>query len=73
MKGISLKTIFIILIIILLGIAVYNSFFKKDKASTVVSKFQESVSNKIISTDIRIGIMEFDNMNGFGDVERLSD
>ena len=63
MKGISLKTIFIILIIILLGIAVYNSFFKKDKASTVVSKFQESVSNKIISTDIRIGIMEFDNMN----------
>ena len=63
MKGISLKTIFILLIIILLGIAVYNSFFKKDKESTVVSKFQGHISDKIVSTDIRIGIIEFDNMN----------
>ena len=63
MRGNSLKTIFIILIIILLGIAIYNSFFKKDKESTIVSKFQETISNKVISTDIRIGIIEFDNMN----------
>lgn len=63
MRGISLKTIFIILIVILLGIAVYNSFFKSDKETTVASEFQSSSSDKIISTDIRIGIIEFDNIN----------
>ena len=63
MRRISLKTIFIILIIILLGIAVYNSFLKSNKETAVASEFQTSVNNKIISTDIRIGIIEFDNMN----------
>lgn len=63
MKGISFKTIFIILIVVLLMIAVYNNFFKSNKKNTVASEFQPSDSNKIISTDIRIGIIEFDNMN----------
>lgn len=63
MKGISLKTIFIILIVVLLIIAVYNNFFKNDKKNTVSSEFQTTSSNKTISTDIRIGIIEFDNMN----------
>lgn len=63
MKGNSFKIIFIILIIILLMIAVYNNFLKSDKDTTVASEFQASNSNKIVSTDIRIGIMEFDNMN----------
>ena len=63
MRGISFKTIFIILIIILLGIAVYNSFFKSNKETTVASEFQSNAGDKIISTNIRIGIIEFDNMN----------
>lgn len=64
MRGISFKTIFIILIVVLLTIAVYNNFFKSDKETNVASEFQSSsASNKIISTDIRIGIIEFDNMN----------
>lgn len=63
MKGISLKTIFIILVVVLLVIAIYNNFFKKDKETAIASEFQSSDSNKVISTDIRIGIIEFDNMN----------
>lgn len=63
MRGISFKAIFIILIIILLIIAIYNNFLKRDKENIVVSEFQSNISDKIISTDMRIGIMEFDNMN----------
>lgn len=63
MKGNSFKIIFIILIVILILIAMYNNFFKSDKDKTVASEFEANTSNKVISTDIRIGIMEFDNMN----------
>lgn len=63
MKGISLKTIFIILVVVLLIIAIYNNFLKKDNETIVANEFQSSTSNNIVSTDIRIGIIEFDNMN----------
>lgn len=65
MRGISLKTIFIILIIIVAIITVYNKYFKNNEETTVVSEYESSSNskNKIISTDVRIGIIEFDNMN----------
>ena len=65
MRGISLKTIFIILIIIVVIITVYNKYFKNNEETTVVSEYESTSNskNKIISTDVRIGIIEFDNMN----------
>lgn len=66
MKGISLKTIFIILLVILILIAIYNNTFKKYKRNNNVKieAVQENKNEKnIISKDLRIGIIEFDNMN----------
>lgn len=63
MKGISLKAIFIILIVILLVIAVYNNFFKKEEKNSSVNDFENISDEKVISTNLRIGIIEFDNMN----------
>lgn len=67
MRGISLKTIFIFLIIILVIIALYNNMFhkdKKDKIDNIVEQVVEKDNKKtIISKDLRIGIIEFDNIN----------
>lgn len=64
MRGISLKTIFIILIIALLFGAIYIKFFNKNE-TTAIEKIQkeENDNNKIIANNIRIGIIEFDNIN----------
>ena len=63
MESKSLKTIFFVLIVILLLIAIYNNFFKKDDNTNIVSDFKEINNEKVISTNLRIGIIEFDNMN----------
>lgn len=63
MRVFSLKNIFILLVLILLGIAVYNTFFEPDKDKIITSDIQMENKNMVISTDLRIGIIEFDNMN----------
>ena len=64
MKGISLKTIFIILVIILVLCAIYNTIFSNDKNTIEEAKAVEEFSKEtIISNNVRIGIIEFDNMN----------
>lgn len=63
MRGISLKAIFIILIVILLSLAIYNSFFEKEETANIVSDLKSIVNEDIVSTNLRIGIIEFDNMN----------
>ena len=63
MEGKFLKTTFIILIVILVVIAVYNNFFKKEDNTNSVSEFKDITNEKVISTNLRIGIIEFDNMN----------
>lgn len=60
MKGSSLKTIFAILIIILILWGIYNSLLKEDKSTVVPSKVKEGT---IVSNNVRIGIIEFDNIN----------
>lgn len=63
MEGKFLKTIFIILIVILVVIAIYYNFLKKDDNTNIVSDFKDITDEKVISTNLRIGIIEFDNMN----------
>ena len=63
MRGISLKTIFIVLIVILILGAVYINFSENEEISKV-SEFITTNSNEIVtSNNIRIGIIEFDNIN----------
>ena len=61
MKGISFRTIFILLVIILIIIAVYKNFEKK-REKIVLTEMTYN-KNTIISNNLRIGIIEFDNIN----------
>lgn len=63
MKGSSLKTIFAILIIILILWAIYNSLLKEDKATIIPSQVEYIKEGSIVSNNLRIGIIEFDNIN----------
>lgn len=65
MRGISLKAIFIILLIIFISVFIYIKFF--DKNDIEIEKAKELIieNNKetVVSNNVRIGIIEFDNMN----------
>ena len=64
MKGISLKTIFIILVIILVLWAVWNNLFSNDKTNIKeAQEIEERTKETIVSNNIRIGVIELDNMN----------
>lgn len=63
MKGISLKTIFIALIIILVIFAIYKNIPKNDKEIINASEVKNTSEGMIISNNMRIGIIEFDNIN----------
>ena len=64
MKGVSLKTIFIILIVILILFAIYNNIFRKDKSNIEEAEIlEENIAETILSDNIRIGIIELDNIN----------
>lgn len=63
MKGSSFKTIFAIFIIILILWAIYNSLLKNDKATIMPSQVASMKEGTIISNNLRIGIIEFDNIN----------
>ena len=62
MKGSSLKIIFVILIVILVLWAIYNSLTTGDK-EVILPTEVNSLENTIISNNVRIGIIEFDNIN----------
>ena len=62
MKEKYLKTIFIIFVTILTLIGVYSTVIKRDKETFATSKIKSN-NNKLISNDIRIGLIEFDNIN----------
>lgn len=63
MRGNSFKIIFIILIILLICVAVYISFFDKVEVRKAEEMTKSNGNETIISNNIRIGIIEFDNMN----------
>lgn len=63
MKGSSFKTILGIFIIILLLCVIYNSILKKDKSAVIPNKVNLINEGTIIDNNIRIGIIEFDNIN----------
>ena len=64
MRGISLKTIFIVLIILLIGWAIYHNLFHTDQTDHLVGQTTKQTAKETIqSNDLRIGIIEFDNMN----------
>lgn len=64
MKGISLKTIFIILIFILVLWAIWNNLFKNNKTDILEAQvIEQSANETIVSNNIRIGVIELDNMN----------
>ena len=64
MRGISLKSIFIILIILLVIYGMYSNLFHRDETNNKEAQvFKEDTKETIISSDIRIGIIEFDNIN----------
>lgn len=62
MNGVSLKTIFLILILIVVLIVIYNKITSNDNIS-VADEYVVTEDNVLISNDIRIGIIELDNMN----------
>lgn len=63
MKVNFFKIIFIIIIISLIIWAVYVNFLNKVEISKVAEFIQEDNNQKVISNNIRIGIIEFDNIN----------
>lgn len=63
MKGSSFKTILGIFIIIILLCVIYNSILKKDKSAVIPNKVNLINEGTIIDNNIRIGIIEFDNIN----------
>lgn len=63
MRGISLKAIFIILIIILVIFAIYKNIPKSDNEIISASEIENEANGMIISNNIRIGVIEFDNIN----------
>ena len=63
MRSISLKTIFIFLIILLIIYAIYSNYIKNNIRNNEKKESEEITSEKTISTDLRIGVAEFDNIN----------
>ena len=64
MKGISLKTIFIILIFILVLWAIWKNLFNNDRTDALEAQvIHQSTNETIVSNNIRIGVIELDNMN----------
>jgi len=63
MRGNSLKTIVIILIILIAVFLMYNNFLKKEDETIIATEFKTENKDLIISNNVRIGIIEFDNIN----------
>lgn len=63
MRSTSLKAIFIILIIVLVIFAIYKNTYKHNNESVTAEEIENKSNGTIISNDIRIGIIEFDNIN----------
>lgn len=63
MRGNFFKIIFIILIIVLICVAVYINFFDKTEVGQAEEITKSNGNETVISNNIRIGIIEFDNMN----------
>lgn len=63
MRGISLKTIFGILIALLILGLIYINFFGTEKTPQAQEVVYNNNKEKVISNNIRIGIIEFDNIN----------
>lgn len=63
MKRSSLKIIFIILIIVLVIGAIYINAYNKKDITQAGEFIQSNNEDTIISNNIRIGIIQFDNMN----------
>ena len=63
MKGNFIKTIFIVFIVIILIGTIYLSFFKKEKPEEVGEFHPTNHPQTIVANNIRIGMIEFDNMN----------
>lgn len=63
MKGNFLKIIFILLVVGLIGWAVYVNFFPKNEIQNVENYEVAQEKEKVLSNTLRIGLMEFDNMN----------
>ena len=63
MKESYFKIIFIILVTILLLSAIYIYVFKQNEKTIATSKIRSNKIEQLISNDIRIGIIEFDNIN----------
>lgn len=63
MKALSFKTIFIFIIVILITFAIYNNYHKNNATAKNENTLNEMNDEKTIATDLRIGIVEFDNIN----------
>jgi len=63
MKENHFKTIFIILVVLVLLAAVYIYVFKQNERTLVTSKVRENKIDNFTSDNIRIGIIDFDNIN----------
>ena len=63
MKEKYFRIIFIILAAILLISAIYIYVFKQGEKNIVTNKLKEKELNKFISDNIRMGIIDFDNIN----------
>ena len=63
MRGNFFKIIFIIFIIILICVAIYINFSAKSQVGQAEEIAKSSGNEAVISNNIRIGIIEFDNMN----------
>jgi len=63
MKETHFKITFIILVAILLISAIYIYVFRQNKKTLVASKMNSNKKDSLISNDIRIGIIDFDNIN----------
>jgi len=63
MKDNHSKTIFIVLVVIILLLAIYIYVFNQNENTLIASKTKANKVDIQISHDIRIGIIEFDNIN----------
>ena len=63
MRGNFFKIIFIIFIIILICVAIYINFSAKTQVGQAEEIAKSSGNEAVISNNIRIGMIEFDNMN----------
>ena len=63
MRGNFLRIIFIILVIVLIVVAIYINFFDKKEIPKVEEVFNINDKKIVTAKDIRIGIIEFDNIN----------